>query len=204
LRVPAFCDSCGKIFPSAFEAVNSTNITFSGVGSGPCPSCGGMGHIPDGLYNFVGNTIKLLSGPSCTISELERLAIILREARGRGASPELINNRIQEEVPELSSIKDIFPKSRSELYPFIVIILTIIHLILGKIDKSAPPKIEINQVFNTIYQRQTIREPISLQTGNLPKETPSIVHQTKNKIGRNAPCPCGSGKKYEKCCLDKK
>ena len=25
----------------------------------------------------------------------------------------------------------------------------------------------------------------------------------KRKIGRNAPCPCGSGKKYKKCCLDK-
>ena len=24
------------------------------------------------------------------------------------------------------------------------------------------------------------------------------------KIGRNAPCPCGSGKKYKKCCLNKK
>jgi len=23
------------------------------------------------------------------------------------------------------------------------------------------------------------------------------------KIGRNAPCPCGSGKKYKKCCIDK-
>ena len=25
----------------------------------------------------------------------------------------------------------------------------------------------------------------------------------KMKIGRNAPCPCGSGKKYKKCCLNK-
>jgi len=24
-----------------------------------------------------------------------------------------------------------------------------------------------------------------------------------NKIGRNDPCPCGSGKKYKKCCIDK-
>ncbi len=23
------------------------------------------------------------------------------------------------------------------------------------------------------------------------------------RIGRNAPCPCGSGKKYKKCCMDK-
>ncbi|MBO1265080.1 SEC-C domain-containing protein [Proteiniclasticum sp. SCR006] len=22
--------------------------------------------------------------------------------------------------------------------------------------------------------------------------------------GRNDPCPCGSGKKYKKCCIDKK
>jgi hypothetical protein len=24
-----------------------------------------------------------------------------------------------------------------------------------------------------------------------------------DKIGRNDPCPCGSGKKYKKCCLEK-
>lgn len=26
---------------------------------------------------------------------------------------------------------------------------------------------------------------------------------TSRKIGRNAPCPCGSGKKYKKCCLNR-
>jgi hypothetical protein len=26
--------------------------------------------------------------------------------------------------------------------------------------------------------------------------------RTEPKIGRNEPCPCGSGKKYKKCCLD--
>jgi SEC-C motif len=25
----------------------------------------------------------------------------------------------------------------------------------------------------------------------------------KDKLGRNAPCPCGSGKKFKKCCMDK-
>ena len=24
-----------------------------------------------------------------------------------------------------------------------------------------------------------------------------------SKVGRNDPCPCGSGKKYKKCCLSK-
>ena len=29
------------------------------------------------------------------------------------------------------------------------------------------------------------------------------MHRAPEKVGRNAPCPCGSGKKYKKCCLDK-
>lgn len=33
--------------------------------------------------------------------------------------------------------------------------------------------------------------------------TPSTVAKTNPKIGRNAPCPCGSGRKYKKCCLGK-
>ena len=32
------------------------------------------------------------------------------------------------------------------------------------------------------------------ESGSTPK------HRTVEKIGRNAPCPCGSGKKYKKCC----
>ena len=44
----------------------------------------------------------------------------------------------------------------------------------------------------------------------LPKERPPVViasgqtmRRPVEKVGRNAPCPCGSGKKYKKCCLDK-
>ncbi|MBW1913113.1 MAG: SEC-C domain-containing protein, partial [Deltaproteobacteria bacterium] len=29
---------------------------------------------------------------------------------------------------------------------------------------------------------------------------PETVKRKGQKIGRNAPCPCGSGKKYKKCC----
>ncbi|SDJ30062.1 DnaJ domain-containing protein [Halanaerobium congolense] len=35
------------------------------------------------------------------------------------------------------------------------------------------------------------------------KELASGQIVSKNKVGRNDPCPCGSGKKYKKCCLNK-
>ncbi|GMQ92388.1 MAG: UPF0149 family protein YecA [Gammaproteobacteria bacterium] len=34
---------------------------------------------------------------------------------------------------------------------------------------------------------------------NAPSHTP--VRRTEPQVGRNDPCPCGSGKKYKKCCL---
>ena len=40
-----------------------------------------------------------------------------------------------------------------------------------------------------------------------PKHHPECVCHTGQrkvvKIGRNEPCPCGSGKKYKRCCIDK-
>jgi hypothetical protein len=197
LKVPALCDSCGNIFLSDIEVNNSIHISFSGCTSGPCPKCGGVGHIPDGLYNFIGNTIELLSGPARTVSELQRLEIILSQARDEGIPIEQVSKRIQDEVPELSSLKDFLPKSRSELYAFLTIIITIISLILGQLKQSQSPKIEINQVINLICQPQN---PSIL---GAPKSR--IKHKAtvkvKKKVGRNAPCPCGSGKKYKNAVL---
>ena len=31
---------------------------------------------------------------------------------------------------------------------------------------------------------------------------PEAYIRAESKVGRNDPCPCGSGKKYKKCCLD--
>jgi preprotein translocase subunit SecA len=39
---------------------------------------------------------------------------------------------------------------------------------------------------------------ISLNRGEEPA-APQAAHRPQDKVGRNDPCPCGSGKKYEKC-----
>jgi len=39
-----------------------------------------------------------------------------------------------------------------------------------------------------------------LQSREKEAEKPQTVRRQMAKIGRNDPCPCGSGKKYKKCC----
>jgi len=36
-----------------------------------------------------------------------------------------------------------------------------------------------------------------------PKLNSPVTVQNEQRIGRNAPCPCGSGKKFKKCCMNK-
>ncbi|MBT7351161.1 MAG: hypothetical protein HN811_01735, partial [Phycisphaerae bacterium] len=40
----------------------------------------------------------------------------------------------------------------------------------------------------------------SVRTGGPQKRKPSPVAASAAVVGRNEPCPCGSGKKYKKCC----
>ena len=35
-----------------------------------------------------------------------------------------------------------------------------------------------------------------------PRAPMTIAHRKEHNVGRNDPCPCGSGKKYKKCCLN--
>ncbi len=39
------------------------------------------------------------------------------------------------------------------------------------------------------------------QAGSATEQQAETVHRSQPKVGRNDPCPCGSGKKYKKCCL---
>jgi hypothetical protein len=57
-------------------------------------------------------------------------------------------------------------------------------------------------VIEMIYQT---RKNYYVQHGIIPISPSVFKHREKRKIGRNELCPCGSGKKYKRCCgLDNK
>jgi len=62
---------------------------------------------------------------------------------------------------------------------------------------------EIDQLKEAVIFNLEYFEKVLGKTG---ERSPAPVSQgiiKKEKVGRNAPCPCGSGKKYKKCCLIK-
>lgn len=183
--VPAFCDTCGTVFNSGIFVENSTNISFAGNQSGPCPSCGGMGHIPDGVFNFIGNTIEILSAPDRTIAELTQLARILAEAKSKSETREQVASRIEREIPSLSKLAKLLPENRAELYSFLAVVLAAVQLFTQAPAAPSSTTINVTQVI-----QQVIAEP----------QAAKVAPVKSKKVGRNEACPCGSGVKYKRCC----
>ena len=65
-------------------------------------------------------------------------------------------------------------------------------------DEEDDAEFWMNAVTPALAQMHGFR----LERRQLPPSdlTGSSVIRTTPKVGRNAPCPCGSGKKYKKCC----
>ncbi|MCM8787642.1 MAG: SEC-C metal-binding domain-containing protein, partial [Candidatus Omnitrophica bacterium] len=64
------------------------------------------------------------------------------------------------------------------------------------------------QVVYTIYKVGLIEQVQTKQPKEMKLSSPAQATEKRSgpsakKIGRNDPCPCGSGKKYKKCCYPK-
>jgi hypothetical protein len=194
--VPAFCDTCGTVFNSGIFIESSTDIVLSGNRSGPCPQCGEMGHIPDGVFNFIDNTIEILSAPARTIQELTKLAEILHDAKTKAQSKEEVTDRINKEIPTLSLLGKLLPDNRSDLYGFLSLIMTVVPLLME------PSKPSINSFPINVNQIIEINVNQSIERAVVQPHRSSKTFSTKpiKKVGRNESCPCQSGKKFKKCC----
>ena len=55
---------------------------------------------------------------------------------------------------------------------------------------------------NKLMQERNNRLENNKYSGSTNKFKEPSVPLVSNKVGRNEPCPCGSGKKYKKCCME--
>lgn len=75
-------------------------------------------------------------------------------------------------------------------------------------DTVEIPTVQVANQDNTISAKED-GTPTSTAIGNnvdmskyvRQRKTRTIIRENSTKVGRNDPCPCGSGKKYKNCCL---
>jgi len=55
----------------------------------------------------------------------------------------------------------------------------------------------VKQEEKQVARREATYQYTAPEKGDQKAKQPTVK---KDKVGRNEPCPCGSGKKYKKCC----
>lgn len=188
MDLPAICNKCGTVFNSGFVFGGNATVNMEGCSSGPCPKCGSMGNIPNGVYKFINGALSLFNSDNYSKNDLIYLTNELKKIKDKKASIEEVALEIEENSPKFSEILDLLPKSREEKRnDFQFWLGTIISLMMWITSmKPSTPNITNNinteQVINVMYQ--------------VGQDEGTAIITKYDDVGRNEKCPCGSGLKF--------
>ncbi|NNN16369.1 MAG: hypothetical protein HKL82_11025 [Acidimicrobiaceae bacterium] len=168
-----FCPN-GHVFESrGFRIENARHVTLQGNRE-TCPSCGAMAEIMDGEFDFIRDTITVLSAPQITINRLQALERLLRQGADR--PPEEVVRAIGEEAPDLGAtlLRTLLPSDPSKLREWLLVLLAVIQLLISlqtlpmAEQAGTPSEVEIEQIV-----RNVINSELSHSQPTPPPEPPA-------------------------------
>jgi hypothetical protein len=172
MQVPAICRDCGAVIPSGIEVEGGGNLMMVGNTVGPCPVCGGIGEVPDGVYDFVGDTIRVVATSGYSRDQLQRLADLIAQARVAGASPREVVLQIEREAPELSEVAKrlLVPRTPADLGAWLTLLLMALQMLLSTSGRQDLSEAEVNRLTDQAVER-AMKEPPPPTGGAQPRKS---------------------------------
>jgi SEC-C motif len=206
VNLPAVCATCSTIFPSGLTVAAGGPAIFLDNLAGPCPGCGGMGRVPDGVIDLsrpdvvaalqaivaLGSidNLRLMVGLVSAASKEELLAVAGALSAGPpDRSEDQVVQAVQQAAPRLHDLAGLIRNrdSRMELATWLTLLATIISIVIAvktiSHDEITPPRQD--QIIRVVTQA--------------PTATTAPAQGEGRRTGRNEPCPCGSGMKFKRC-----
>jgi len=152
--IPAICENCGAIFgATGLIGGEGRNIQMGGARVGPCPTCGGVGRVPDGTYDLIDDTLRVVRAAAFDKGALDGL-IQLLEGRAKGkVTDEEVIERVETEAPTLvPTIKGYLAKSD----PASWLALLIAILMMIQSASASPPSAE--EIADAIWSKEHPRQ----------------------------------------------
>jgi len=93
---------------------------------------------------------------------------------------------------------------RESFYAFETMMKQIKWDIIQRLFRLRPENFGASQVHEIEQERQKeLNAAQATHSKDEDSSKPATQRRAEKKVGRNEPCPCGSGKKYKQCCLSK-
>lgn len=201
--IPAECGSCGYLYPSGYGfdpadtgiEVSMTVFEHAEVQE-PCPMCGRQrSRVLAGEHQLIRDARKLLIDSDRDAGELDRLSKFLQDSQERDDSADGVREKAKEELQELSGlVEELLDASppRIEVATWRTLLVGTLRALETRQEDDSDDKLEPSQVIYGSLNRYNV-------TTVQPSPAMEDQQHAPQKVGRNDPCPCGSGKKYKKC-----
>lgn len=152
-----------------------------------------MGHIPDGVYSYANDAVEFVRGPRESIIQLKRVESLLKELRHKAVSREDVVQKVREVSPAVADAIAKAPQTAiiQQWIQIAIALVTLAILVQTTYFKGDDRELEAKFIEHLLAENQELKS----------KQRPARPTVTK-KVPRNSPCPCGSSKKYKKCCGD--
>lgn len=112
----ARCRNCGQQFPVNNVFGGSGGIAIQGITYGPCPFCGGVGDLQDGVYNLENDVASLISEPGQTLETFLALSRVIENSRANREAPTETVKKIEEISPTAARIARLLPHPNIPAY----------------------------------------------------------------------------------------
>jgi hypothetical protein len=208
--IPAVCDSCGRVFVATNLIGGTGSVQLENVGVGPCPYCGGMGKVPDGLYEFAGDAVRILR--SRTADELDAIRSIVERVRAGELDTEAAGAEIDRVAPGAGALSALLSGRSQTLAAWLAVLIALLAWLAPRASRRpSPPMSHIDVTVDVgpgpvddAQVRRVVEQVLSEQLAQVIASPSSVTPEKRqptraNKTGRNAPCPCGSGRKFKHC-----
>lgn len=158
---PGVCDECGAIFGAEIlTGARGHNIQLGGARIGPCPSCGGIGSVPEGTFDLVDDTLRVVKAAVIDETAFNAIIEVLEDRAAGKATDQEVIAQVNDTVPELAStVKDYLAKSDPAAW---LALLASILMILQSWSMPSPPSAE--EIANAIWVKEHPRRDIPVKS----------------------------------------
>lgn len=117
------------------------SAVLAGNTAGPCPTCGGIGKIPDGFYRLIDETLRVTAASGYSQQQVARVIEVLRAAQNGPPDVAAVAQALHVDAPEVAAVlrRLLVPKNAGEFYALLGILLAALGLFLGQHAAGGQP-----------------------------------------------------------------
>lgn len=141
--VPGICENCGAVFGAeALTGAEGTEIQLGGAKIGPCPSCGSVGRVPEGTYDLIEDTLRVVRAAAVEKVILDAVIEVLEDrAEGRATDTQVME-RVEAAAPALApTVKSYLAKSDPATW--LTLLVAVLAMVMQSSSSSSPSAEEI-------------------------------------------------------------